>query len=159
MRVADRQQRWHSENQSRELDRSTQRSASSKHLYDLRSRRDSNARPLASEGTNGAVQRVPTVAFSSVGGGLGGPSAVQPSQGVGTLHGNSVPNEAPKLPRALRLVEGGVGDLLTVREVAKRLRVSTATVYALVERGELAHLRVSNAIRVRRADLEGYVSK
>ncbi|MBM4363181.1 MAG: helix-turn-helix domain-containing protein, partial [Deltaproteobacteria bacterium] len=37
---------------------------------------------------------------------------------------------------------------LTVREVAERLRVSAATVYALVGRGELAHVRVSNSIRI-----------
>ena len=38
--------------------------------------------------------------------------------------------------------------LLTVREVAKRLSVSTATVYALCERGQLRHIRISNAIRI-----------
>jgi excisionase family DNA binding protein len=38
--------------------------------------------------------------------------------------------------------------LLTVREVAECLAVCTATVYALVERGEIRHLRVSNAIRI-----------
>jgi excisionase family DNA binding protein len=36
----------------------------------------------------------------------------------------------------------------TVKEVAAILRVSTATVYAMVERGELLHVRVRNAIRV-----------
>jgi len=40
------------------------------------------------------------------------------------------------------------GTLLTARDVAQRLRVSTATVYALCRRGELRHFRVSNAIRV-----------
>jgi excisionase family DNA binding protein len=38
--------------------------------------------------------------------------------------------------------------LTTVGEVAKALRVCTATVYAMIERGELEHVRVSNAIRV-----------
>jgi excisionase family DNA binding protein len=38
--------------------------------------------------------------------------------------------------------------LLTVREVAVILRVCTATVYSMVERGELEHARVSNSIRV-----------
>ena len=38
--------------------------------------------------------------------------------------------------------------MLTVKEVAAMLRVSTATVYAMVKRGELAHVRVSNAIRI-----------
>ena len=39
-------------------------------------------------------------------------------------------------------------QLLTVREVAAKLRVCTATVYDMIEREELAHVRVSNAIRV-----------
>ncbi len=38
--------------------------------------------------------------------------------------------------------------LLTVREVAAALRVCTATVYDMIDRGELEHVRVSNAIRV-----------
>jgi excisionase family DNA binding protein len=37
---------------------------------------------------------------------------------------------------------------MTVKEVAAVLRVCTATVYAMIERGELEHVRVSNAIRV-----------
>jgi excisionase family DNA binding protein len=41
-----------------------------------------------------------------------------------------------------------VGPLLTVREVARVLRVSTATVYKLCTRGELAHVRVLNSIRI-----------
>jgi excisionase family DNA binding protein len=41
-------------------------------------------------------------------------------------------------------------ELLTVREVAAILRVSRATVYKLVEHGELASVRVGNAIRIRR---------
>ncbi|MGC4116987.1 MAG: helix-turn-helix domain-containing protein [Myxococcales bacterium] len=47
--------------------------------------------------------------------------------------------------------------LLTVRDVAERLGVCTATVYALVDRGELAHVRVSNAIRIEPAALEAYL--
>jgi excisionase family DNA binding protein len=38
--------------------------------------------------------------------------------------------------------------LLTVREVAVLMAVSTATVYSLIERGDLFHVRVSNVIRV-----------
>jgi len=48
-------------------------------------------------------------------------------------------------------------DLLSVADVAARLRVSTATVYALVDRGELRHVRVSNAIRISPADLAAFV--
>ena len=46
-----------------------------------------------------------------------------------------------------RGIEEGV-LLMTVRAVAKDLRVCTATVYSLINRGELEHVRVSNAIRV-----------
>lgn len=39
--------------------------------------------------------------------------------------------------------------LLTVREAARLLRISTATVYKLLRaRGELAHVRVLNVIRI-----------
>jgi excisionase family DNA binding protein len=38
--------------------------------------------------------------------------------------------------------------LLTVRQAAATLQVSTATIYRLVERGELAHIRVANSIRI-----------
>ena len=37
---------------------------------------------------------------------------------------------------------------MSVKEVAKALRVCNTTVYEMVERGELTHVRVSNAIRV-----------
>jgi excisionase family DNA binding protein len=43
---------------------------------------------------------------------------------------------------------GVVPRLLSVREAAKALSVSTATIYALCRRGEMPHLRVSNAIRI-----------
>ena len=40
------------------------------------------------------------------------------------------------------------GRMLTVREVARLLRVSTATVYKLCTRGELGCVRVLNVIRI-----------
>jgi excisionase family DNA binding protein len=48
--------------------------------------------------------------------------------------------------------------LLTVREVARILKVSSATVYRLAARGELRHIRVSNAIRFAREDLSLFPS-
>jgi excisionase family DNA binding protein len=60
-------------------------------------------------------------------------------------------------PRALRAVSGAE-RWLTVREAAEQLQVSTALVYRLVESGELAHVRVSNAIRVAPADLAVYLA-
>jgi len=51
-------------------------------------------------------------------------------------------------------------ELLTVAEVAARLRVRPVTVYRLCERGQLPHIRaISNAIRVRREDLETYLAR
>ena len=48
---------------------------------------------------------------------------------------------------------------MTVAEVAKHLGVSRSTVYQLCERGELRHVRVSNAIRVPRTAVVAYVRK
>jgi excisionase family DNA binding protein len=55
------------------------------------------------------------------------------------------------------VLHGGCEGLLTVRDVAARLGVSTATVYALCERGELRHVRVLNAIRITESDLVDFV--
>ena len=48
--------------------------------------------------------------------------------------------------------------LLTVAEVATMLRVSNMTVYRLIQRGQLAALRVGKNYRIRRADLDDYLS-
>ena len=62
-------------------------------------------------------------------------------------------------PRAqLHAIPGGAGRLLTVREVAERLSVSTATIYTLCERGELPHVRISNSIRIAPADLAAFLA-
>jgi excisionase family DNA binding protein len=58
----------------------------------------------------------------------------------------------------VRGVENVTAPLLTVREVAERLGVCSATVYALVERGELGHVRVSNAIRIAPRELSAFIA-
>jgi len=49
----------------------------------------------------------------------------------------------------LLLALGGADCLLTVADVARKLRVSRATVYKLVADGRLAHVRIGNRIRFR----------
>ncbi len=49
--------------------------------------------------------------------------------------------------------------LFTVKEAAARIRVSTATVYGLCERGRLPYVRIStHAIRIAEQDLSAFVS-
>jgi excisionase family DNA binding protein len=53
----------------------------------------------------------------------------------------------------------GADLLLTVKEAARRLKVSTATVYSLCESGRLPYARIStHSIRIAESDLKGYVS-
>lgn len=47
--------------------------------------------------------------------------------------------------------------LLTIPEVAQRLGVSSSTVRRLVDRGELARVRVGRSVRFREADLAGLI--
>jgi excisionase family DNA binding protein len=49
--------------------------------------------------------------------------------------------------------------LLTIREVAERLGVCRATVYAMVERGALPAVRIGSAVRVHPADLQALVAR
>jgi excisionase family DNA binding protein len=57
-------------------------------------------------------------------------------------------------------VHGGTGRLLSVRQVAERLGVSTATVYGLCDRGELVFVPVgSSVIRIRPEELERVIRR
>ena len=54
----------------------------------------------------------------------------------------------------------GADILLTVKEAARLLKVSTATVYSLCESGRLPHVRIStHAIRIFESDLGTYLEK
>jgi excisionase family DNA binding protein len=48
-------------------------------------------------------------------------------------------------------------ELLTVREVADTMRVSTMTVYRLIRSDALPAIRVGTHFRIRNRDLEGYL--
>jgi excisionase family DNA binding protein len=54
---------------------------------------------------------------------------------------------------------GSRETLLSVRQVARLLHVSTATIYRLCEAGEFTHLRVSHAVRIAPGDLVAYLKK
>ncbi len=49
--------------------------------------------------------------------------------------------------------------LMTVGEVASVLRVSSMTVYRLINAGELAAVRIGRSFRVRAEDLDEYLAE
>ena len=120
-------------------------------------RQDSNLRPLGPEGAS-------VISNESIG--------VQP---LAFVHGRDAPCDAfarsgrsgtlgrvtPVGPTRRRTDRLGAAPpaLLTVREAAQRLSVSTATIYALCDRGQLQNVRVSNAIRLRVEDLEEFTRR
>ena len=126
--------------------------------FNVSGRQDSNLRPLGPEAgslpstASSGVQPLATIQVSE-----GAPDNGVRSGRSGTL--GRVTPVVPNSRRGLRVAGPGPEALLTVRETARRLRVSTATVYLLCEQGELPHLRVSNAIRVRREDLEAFIGR
>jgi excisionase family DNA binding protein len=70
------------------------------------------------------------------------------------------PARTPTIPTIsdLQALRGGPGALLTIAEVAQRLRVCNQTVYRLCQRGALVHVRIIDSIRVRPADLDAYIA-
>ena len=55
--------------------------------------------------------------------------------------------------------EQDFGDpLLTVSEVAERMRVSNMTVYRLIKSGQLSAIRVGKNYRIRRVDVDRYLT-
>ena len=54
----------------------------------------------------------------------------------------------------------GFGEpLLTVGEVATLMRVSNMTVYRLIKAGQLAAIRVGKNYRIRRGDVDRYLTE
>ncbi len=113
-------------------------------------------------GSGGGRTALPAVSSASQASGIVGPAEpaqVHPSQGIAPIR---TPFVTPVLQASGRSSAGGLaadeaGRLLSVRDVARRLGVSTATVYALCETGGIAHVRVMNAIRVAPEDVVAFV--
>ena len=116
--------------------------------FEQRAWRDSNPRPLASEGTQAVSPGLAPDGSGSQVLEILGEEVDASLDGVAPLPQDSTSHGAP----VVRVPSVG-DDFLTVREVAARLKVSTATIYALIDRGELAHVRVGNSIRVSQAVL------
>ena len=74
---------------------------------------------------------------------------------VSTVSTASTGRGAPVVRNVVRPVT----PLLTVRAVAEELAVCRATVYALLERGELERVWVGNSIRIPAASLEALLAR
>ncbi len=116
---------------------------------------DSNLGPIGYEPTPESVQRFAEAAKSSFSLGTEGSTQSSSSQRNGEIRKKFVPSLSP----TFRGITVGADHLLSAREVAARLGVSTATVYKLCERSELPHVRVSNAIRIAPADLMDFIAR
>lgn len=74
--------------------------------------------------------------------------------------GRRDPDPRGPAARSPRATGGGpVVRLLRVPEVAERLALGVSTVYALIDRGELPHVRFGRSVRVREDHLQGYVER
>jgi len=51
------------------------------------------------------------------------------------------------------------GRFVTVAEVADRLRVSTMTVYRLIQSGDLPAARIGKSYRLRAEDVDGFLAQ
>jgi excisionase family DNA binding protein len=56
-----------------------------------------------------------------------------------------------------RMPRGEENKLLTVPEVARRLRLSRGRTYILLARGDLPRIKVGGAVRIDSLDLEAYI--
>ncbi len=116
---------------------------------------DSNLGPIGYESNSESVQRVAAAPNPSFSLGSESPTQSNASQRNGEFRKKFVPSLSP----TFRRITVGGDHLLSVREAAARLDVSTATVYKLCERDELPHVRVSNAIRIAPVDLVDFIAR
>ena len=119
--------------------------------FELSGRLDLNQRPLAPQG--------PSADFHS---GAPGDTATHPVEslavgGSGGTHTKAL-GAYGTTPFGAPVARPAEGRFLTPADVAARLQVSRATVYALIERGELVARRVGLALRIHYRELEEFLS-
>ena len=61
------------------------------------------------------------------------------------------------LKESLSIDEKTLSRLLNAQDVAAALNMGLSTVYLLVERGELASIRIGRSVRIRPEDLEKFI--
>ena len=120
---------------------------------------DSNLRPLPCESAQGSRQTYTSLIKSSQSLEITKPSGSDLRHDLAPLSRQLGPNWVQHLSSKQFSARGSRQALLSIRQVAQFLHVSTATVYRLCEVGELAHLRVSHAIRVGLQDLAAYLAR
>jgi excisionase family DNA binding protein len=115
-------------------------------------RSDSNRRPLAPQSRPHHESSDARSGKSLQSGEVSGEAFSVPSPGFGDFRRSF---HAPVMQENVTV---GADWLLTVKEAARRLKVSTATVYALCEGGKLAYTGIStHSMRIFQGDLAAYV--
>ena len=52
-----------------------------------------------------------------------------------------------------------MSEILTIPEVAQYLKLSVSKVYAMVQHGEIPHIRIERNVRIRESDLQKWIAK
>ena len=120
---------------------------------------DSNLRPLPCESAQGSRQTYTSLIKSSQSLEITKPSGSDLRHDLAPLSRQLGPNWVQSLSSKHFYAWGSRKALLSVRQVAQLLGVSTATVYRLCTRGGLQHFRISNAIRVSGDDLAAFLEE
>lgn len=50
-------------------------------------------------------------------------------------------------------------DLLTIKDVMTRLKLSRATIYRLIERGDLHPFKIGHSLRFEEQDLQAFIAR
>ena len=120
---------------------------------------DSNLRPLPCESAQGSRQTYTSLIKSSQSLEITKRSSSDLRPALAPFFPQLGPNWVQCLSSKHCPARGSRGALLSVRQVAQFLGVSTAIVYRICERRDLVHVRIGNTIRIALTDLVGFVDR